>query len=74
MTFIVQHCAISSDSTARFLCFKYTGNSFVVYHSRTNFHLVLKVVHAAYFLQKMAAEVFGEIYLQGALGFCESVI
>ena len=47
-------------------------NSFVVYHRRTNFHLVLRVVHTAYFLQKMALTVLGEIYLQRAFGFCES--
>ena len=54
-------------------CFKYTVNSIVVYHRRTNVHLVLRVIHAAYFLQKMPHVGLGEIYLQGALGFCESV-
>jgi len=71
MTYMMQYCAIS---TARFLCFKYTVNSLVVYHRRTNFHLILRVEHAAYFLQKMAQVGLGEIYLQGALSFCESVI
>ena len=71
MTFMMQHCA--SDSTARHLCFKYTVNSLVVYHRRTIFNLVLRVVHAAYFLKKMVHVGLGEIYLQGALGFCESV-
>ena len=73
MIFTMQHCAISSGSTARLVCFNYTVNSFIVYHRRRNFHLVLRVVHAAYFLQKMAHVGLGEIYLQGALGFCESV-
>ena len=54
MTFMMQHYAISSDSTARLLCFKYTVNSLVLYLRRTNFHLVLRVVHAVYFFQKIA--------------------
>ena len=73
MIFVMQHCAISSGSTAGLFCFKYTVNSLTVYHRRRNFHLVLRVVHAAYFLKKMAHVGLGEIYLQGALGFCESV-
>ena len=70
MTFMMQHSAISSDSTAILLCFKYTVNSLVVCHRRTNFQLVLRVVH---FLQKMAHVDLDEIDLQDALGFCESV-
>ena len=46
-----------------------TPLSLVVYHRKTNFVLVLRVVHDAYFLQKMAHIFLGEIYLQGALGF-----
>ena len=30
MIFMMQHCAISSGSTARFWCFKYTANSLIV--------------------------------------------
>ena len=74
MTFMMQHCAISSDSTGRLLCVKYIVNSLVVYHRRTNFNLVLGVVHPAYFLQKMAHVGLSEIYVQGALGFCECVL
>ena len=36
MIFTMQHCAISSGSTARFLCFNYTVNSLIVYHKVTN--------------------------------------
>ena len=71
MTVIMQHCAISYDTTARLLCFKLTA---IVCHCRTNCHSVLRAVHAAYFLQKMAHIVLGEIYLQCEFGFCEIVV
>ena len=48
-------------------------DSLVVYHRWRYFHSLLSVVHAAYFLQKMAHVVLGEISLQGAFGFCERV-
>ena len=66
MAFMMQHCAISYDSTARLLCFKLTAKYLIVYHCRTNSHSVLRAVYAAYFLQKMAHIVLGEIYLQCA--------
>ena len=44
-----------------------------IFH-RMNYHLVGSVVCAADFFQKAAHDVLGEMYLQGAFDFCESML